>query len=246
MAKSYSDADLPQRVPWATFIAQLNWKQGEHVGLIGPTGQGKTTLAMALLPLRKYVVAFATKPRDDTMRDLVKYGGYVQIEKWKNLEASTIPRRVLWPDVTRLDSDQKQAAIFRHALRQIYRSGMWCVFMDEMMFLSQNLHLEREIKTYLTQARSLKISLVVASQRPAWIPVEVYDQSTHLFFWRDNDERNLRRISGVSFISADLVRYVVSHLDEYEVLYVCTRTGAMLRTKAPAPTLSAHKRRARH
>jgi hypothetical protein len=242
MARSYSAADLPPRLGWDDFAARLDWKQGEHVALIGPTGQGKTTLAMALLPMRRYVVAFATKPRDDTMRDLVKSGGYVEMAKWQEWEAAAYPRRVLWPDARKLDSDSRQAAVFRHALRRIYRAGKWCVFLDEMYFLSVNLGLSREIKTYLTQARSLKISLVVATQRPAWIPLEVYDQSTHLFFWRDNDERNLRRISGVSFLSADLVRFVVSRLDRYEVLYIDTRTGAMLRTKAPAPVTRTRTR----
>jgi hypothetical protein len=245
MARSSNDVggpELPPLLPWSEFVAGLDWRQGEHVALIGPTGQGKTTLAMALLPLRAYVVAFATKPRDDTMADLIRTGGYVRMAKWSNGEASTEPRRVLWPDARRLDSKGTQVRVFHDALDRIYRAGRWCVYMDELYFLCNDLGLMREVKTYLTQARSLKISLVVATQRPSWVPLEIYDQSTHLFFWRDNDERNLRRLGGVSFLSADAVRHCVSRLDRHEVLYIDTRTGVMVRTKAPAPT---PRRRAR-
>jgi ABC-type nitrate/sulfonate/bicarbonate transport system ATPase subunit len=36
--------DAP-RIPWADFLANhFQWERGEHVALIGPTGQGKTTM----------------------------------------------------------------------------------------------------------------------------------------------------------------------------------------------------------
>jgi hypothetical protein len=89
------------------------------------------------------------------------------------------------------------------------------------------------IEEYLSQARSLRVSLLMATQRPAWIPVMVYDQSSHLMFWRDNDETNLRRISGISYRSADLIRGIVSNLEPYQVLYINTRTGRMCRTRCP-------------
>jgi hypothetical protein len=77
------------------------------------------------------------------------------------------------------------------------------------------------------------ISLVVATQRPAFVPLEVYDQSQHLFFWRDNDERNLKRISGISWLNAAYVQALVASLERHEVLYINTPTGLMYRTTAP-------------
>ncbi len=115
----------------------------------------------------------------------------------------------------------------------IYVEGAWTVAIDETWYIIQTLKMEREIKTYLLQARALGISLVCATQRPAYIPLEVYDQSTHLMFWRDNDESNLKRISGISWRSADLIRSVVADLDKHQVLYINTRTGEMLRTRCP-------------
>src|SRR5690349_6421632 len=70
--------DAAPPVSWDDFYGYFgaNWRQGEHVGLIGPTGSGKTTLAMWLLPLRKYVVVLGTKPRDKTLDELAARGYY--------------------------------------------------------------------------------------------------------------------------------------------------------------------------
>jgi energy-coupling factor transporter ATP-binding protein EcfA2 len=221
------------RVPWHRFIAGLNWRAGEHVGLIGPTGQGKTTLLMQLLPLHPYVVVFATKPRDRSMDKLIA-NGYTKLDRWQSLDPVDMPRRVLWPDATKLDSVDHQRHVFHHAFEAIYREGGWTVAIDETWYVNNALGLTPDIKLYLLQARALDISLLCATQRPANVPVEIYDQSTHLFFWRDNDENNLRRLSGISWRSAELVRHIVSGLEMYQVLYINTRTGQMLRTRAPA------------
>lgn len=221
------------RIPWDVFVRdELKWNAGEHFALIGPTGQGKTTMLLNLLPLHPYVVVFATKPADITMDSLIRTG-YLRMDRWRSLDPRDYPRRVLWPDATKLDSVDHQKDVFHHAFGAIYREGGWTVAIDETWYMANTLHLGQDIKLYLLQARSLGISLVCATQRPAHVPLEIYDQSSHLMFWRDNDEQNLRRLSGISWRSADLVRSVVSNLDRYQVLYVNTRTGRMLRTRCP-------------
>lgn len=233
--KEAAITDVPF-VDWDTFINhRFIWKQGEHIGLIGPTNCGKTTLAEAILPLRKYIVVLATKPRDKSLDRFGKANGFEKITEWKTISPNRMPRRLLWPYAKDLNAVNVQHKVFANALVQIYREGGWCVYMDELWFMIHHLKFEFAIKTYLQQARSLDISLVVATQRPAFVPLEVYDQSTHLFFWRDNDERNLKRISGISWLSANLVRSVVSRLEPHEVLYINTRDGLLIRTKSPAP-----------
>jgi hypothetical protein len=59
----------------------------------------------------------------------------------------------------------------------------------------------------------------------------LYDQATHLFFWRDNDEANLKRIGGIGFLDAKLIRGTVAELPEHEALYINTRTGSLIRTQ---------------
>ena len=226
------------RIPWDEFIVHyFAWEFGEHVALIGPTGQGKTNLLTNLLPLHPYVCVFATKPRDATMQRLIMHGGYYPLKRWHSLDPDKYPRRVLWPDATSLDSNTEQTNVFHNAFERIYREGAWTVAIDELWYVANILHLSLDVKMYLLQARALGISVLLATQRPAWVPLEVYDQSTHLFFFRDNDENNLRRLSGISFRSADLIRLIVADLDRFEVLYVNTRSGEMYRTKAPVITV---------
>lgn len=221
------------RLPWRTFLSSVFvWRTGEHIGLIGPTGLGKTTLLVNLLPLKPYVVVFATKPRDKTMDSLIA-SGYIKMDRWHSLDAKQFPRRVLWPDATRLKSKNTQKAIFGDGFERIYREGGWCVALDETWYMTNILDLDEEVKTYLLQARSLGISLVAATQRPAWVPREIYTSSTHLFFWRTNDETDLKSISGIGWRSAKLIQDLVANLELYQVLYVNTRTGFMCRTRCP-------------
>lgn len=225
-----------QVVPWEQFIRQLRIRQGEHTAIIGPTGSGKTTLAGQLLPYRKYIVAFATKPRDENLEWLETHDDYKLIDRWNPaLDPDLWPKRLLWPDASDLYSAQHQREVFQDAMSRIYRDGGWCIYMDELWYMSNALKLSHEVKTFLLQSRSNLISLLLLTQRPAHVPLEVYDQSTHLFWSRDGDEANLKRIGGISWISAKLIRETVANLRRFEWLYVNTTTGTMLITKPPKP-----------
>ena len=61
----------------------------------------------------------------------------------------------------------------------------------------------------------------------------MYDQSSHLFFWRDNDETNLKRIGGIGWLQSKPIRETVAGLDPYQFLYIQTRTGDMFRSTCP-------------
>lgn len=222
-------------VPWSVFMDQFVWNQGEHVGMIGPTGQGKTNFAYWFLPQHKYITIFATKPRDPSMMSFGKSQGFKVWKEWRKARARDIPRRIVWPKANDLYSIPQQRVVFQDAFRRIYGEGGWTLYLDELYFLAQTLGLDKEVKIFLLQARALNVSLVCASQRPSWIPLEVYDQSTHLFFWRDNDEKNLRRLSGISYLSANFIRELIATLPRYHVLYINTRTGDMAITRPPAP-----------
>ena len=222
--------DSPENVPsvsWSEFLNRFRWEQGEHVTLVGPTGGGKTTLALKLLHMRRFVIILVAKRRDSTM-DGVRKQGYVKQEK---LNPEVADRIVLWPTVKKLDEVHRvHFDVFSDALNEVYLAGGWCVFVDEATYLSDMLNMKKQLSMLWQQGRSLGVSIVAATQRPAYIPLYAYDQATHLFLWRDNDHENLSRLSGLGGADNKLVRRVVPNLEKHEVLYLNTRTGEMLRT----------------
>lgn len=232
-AKAATDAP---RIPWDSFTTStFTWERGEHVGLIGPTGQGKTTLLRAILPMHPYTVVFATKPEDDGMEKFESEDGYYRMQKWESEDPRIHPRRLLWPHAKRIGAQREQSEIFGDAMERIYREGKWTVAVDELMYLVQRLKLREPVQDFYTQARSLRISFAACTQRPAWVPTEMYDQSTHLFMWRNNDGRALQRLSEINVRDRELVRHIVANLETHQTLYINTRTGDMCRTRAPRP-----------
>lgn len=221
------------RIPWDDFLNNFQWERGEHVGLVGPTGQGKTTLLYHLQFLHPFTVLFGTKP-DDASLDVFLDAGFVRMERWHSVDARQIPKRLIWPKPSSLSElVPLQKRVFGDAIEAIYSERNWDLILDEGYYIDEVLKMGSILRLLYTQVRALKISILLATQRPAWVPVEVYDQSTHLFFWRDNDARNLRRLQEVSLIHSAAIKEIVPNLEKYQVLYLNTRTGEMLRTRCP-------------
>lgn len=227
----------------------LDWRQNQHLGLVGPTGQGKSNMLYWLLQDRAFVTYFATKIKDETLDAYAAKGGYVRIESWppkkgrlikRQLKAAEMPRRLLWPDATDIHSEAAQVKAFHAAISDIYRDGGWCTVWDDYWYLIHILGLEKQSKKMLLNARSNDIPFVVGTQRPAGNRlVELFDQAHHLFFFRDQDEPNLKRIGGVGSQSSRLIQGFVANLDPFQALYINTRTGWMYRTTAPELALAA-------
>lgn len=221
----------------------MRWAQDQHMALIGPTESGKSTALHGMLPLRSYVTLFGTKIKDRTLQSYVDSGEYERLYDWPPVKrklwhktevtAREMPRRLLWPDVTTLEGVPRMRPVFDRAVSDIYGNGGWCVVWDEFWLQCEILDMRKTAKILLQQARSNDISMVMGMQRPAWIPPEVFDQTRHLLFWRDNDELNLKRIGGVGWLNAGPIRAFVANLDPYQILYVNNRTGYMYRTTAP-------------
>ena len=236
LSEPTAPATIP-RLPWDEFLHGFAWRQGEHVTLIGPTGAGKTTLALALLPLRRYVLALATKPKDRTMDKLVRSRSWRLVRTWDNMPnvLGSACRVVFWPRYRTPDDEPAQAVEIARAMNGAFAQGGWCLFVDELWWVERKLGLSRMVESWFTQGRSVGLSMIVGSQRPAHISLLAYDQATHVFFWRENDEANLKRIAGLNGLKSRIVRETVATLPKHAVLYVNTNTGAMIVTQAPAP-----------
>lgn len=230
-------------IPFDDFMTYVfGWRQDQHVGLIGPTESGKSTLAYSILPERKYVTFFATKPADRVLEQFAKAGGFVRTADWppkigrlhkRNATPDQMPRRLLWPDASVLDSVDRQREVFGKAFRDTYAQGGWCICWDEFWYMCHVLDLEDQARIFLQQARSNDMAFVMGAQRPSRIPLEVFDQSTHLFFWRDGDEVNLKRMGGIGWLQSGPIRAFVANLDPYQFLYINTRKGWLYRSTAP-------------
>lgn len=223
-----------QRLQWADLEKRLSssdkrWKQGEHLSIIGPTGSGKTYLGLALLPIRKYITVFASKPRDDLLLAYGKKHKYEKIAQWP--PSSMTERVLLWPRYNGPADRARQHIIFRNAVNDQFRAGAWCLFIDEVFYWTEILRLAEWLKAIWVQGRSIKLSLMAATQRPAAVPLLMYDQATHLFFFRFRDERDLKRIGGIGWLDRKDIQETVSRLEQYEFLYIHVPTGEMIISK---------------
>lgn len=237
------------RISWADFLRVFDWKQDQHVSMIGTTGAGKSVLGLLLMERRKFSVAFGTKPKDRTLTQMANKGHWTRIRSWdertqpviiKGTPNAAIPpeRYILWPTFKRIEDVKRHRHVFEDALDDIWLSGAWSVFGDEVWYLTKKLGLGPKLEEYWSQGRSLGVSLVTATQRPAHVPLLMYSQAGHLFVWRTNDVRDAKRLREVGgFVDQDAMFKAVRTLDfrRHEVLWISTTDGRMAITIPPDP-----------
>lgn len=222
-----------ERVEWDAFLAShFRWKQGEHITLIGPTGCGKTTLTNELIPIRQYAIFLGSKKKDDTQDKLQKEYGFRLAGDPKQIHPDIARRWLVRPPFKRgmqaEDIRKAHREVFRETLMRAYADGGWTVFGDELRYLCDFLGLSSECVLLYTQGRSQGNSLVCGTQRPRHVVLEAYDQASHLFFWKDPDTQNVKRIAELAGVNRIEVARVVESLDWHDFLYVQPRTGTMV------------------
>jgi energy-coupling factor transporter ATP-binding protein EcfA2 len=213
------------------FISErFDYKPGEHVTIIGPTGSGKTTLGYQLLqevtsPELQGIV-FVMKPRDETATKWNKTLDYRRVATWPPPMSPWRPKKpsgyTLWPR-TAYDpeiDDDTQYVEFRKAILDSYKKGSRILFCDETASLTAELGLERELKMVWSKGRSMKCGTWSATQRPTHIPLLAYSSAHHLFLHNDPDERNRKRFDEIGGVDPKLVQSVVGRLPKHEWLYI--------------------------
>lgn len=213
MAKQVSFDAFMERWP-------KQYKQDQHVTIIGPTGCGKTTLGSRLVECRKLVVVTGVKHRDDTMMKLVKSDTWHRAQTWKR-KPKTAERVVLWPKEDDLDKVMDvHHKVFGDMFRAIYREGYWCIWSDELTYLADHAGLRKMIRQMYILARSNMISLVGSAQRPAFVPIEAYSQASHLFLFRTGHEGDLGKVGSFNGANAKQISATVETLPEHHFLHV--------------------------
>ncbi|MGA2655831.1 MAG: hypothetical protein ABSF18_07665 [Gammaproteobacteria bacterium] len=222
--------------PWQDFLdSDFDWVQGEHITMIGTTGQGKTTLELQFVAQRKYWLFLSTKSIDETQEELIPLG-FRWANRMSDVSLDLSDKWVINPGglkkkETVSDMKLRQRPIYREAIATAYHHGGWVLVIDEGRYICDYLGLKDEVTLAYLQGRSHKLSVVMGTQRPRYVPLESFDAATHLFFWRDNDLGNIDRVSELAGLRRMEVRDIVPRLEQYEMLYINTRTGLMVITK---------------
>lgn len=229
-------AEIPS-VPWEAFMQALRaeWQQGEPMTLLGRTGSGKTTAAVQVLSVRKYVVALLTKRKDDLF-PVFKRNGYRMLKPGQDWpEVSVSPRIAMHiaPEGLSRRDGYAQAAHIRGLLSEVWERGNWTLYIDEIAQLSDLLKLDMELRSLWKEARSSGVTIVAGTQRPSRVPIEAYSQPRFLLLWRTNDRDQLKRLGDMNAVNPDPVRHAITNLSPHEILVVDTYTDDMCKTIAP-------------
>lgn len=224
-------------IEWNPFMKRFEWRQGQHVILIGPNGSGKTVVNKHLLLYRKrrhgYMCTFATKPTDEELESLTRPPfNFMRVRSNREWGPRSYPRLLLWPPAGDFNNLAAQRKIFRDALQGMWQRGKWTACLNELRYLTEHLRMRQEMNTLYLQARSAKFSLTAETQRPRYVPLEAFSQAAHCFFFACRDDEDMKRISGIGNADPRRIRACVAQLEQYEACYVNAITGDVVRTKA--------------
>jgi hypothetical protein len=211
-----------ERVEAKDFFRYMNWEQGQHVACIAGTGRGKSVMCRFLAWQRSWVAWLSTKKKDDTYTDNISMG-YERYKAWpikKPPRDQRFQRAMVWPEYkSLLDVQRLGGPVFKKVLEDVYKDEGWCVVLDDLYFLSEKLKLREEITAINYQVRSLGVSMLAAMQRPKKIPLESWDQSSHLFVKRLNNYDDLLILRGAIGRDMKVVEHQMKQLGEWDWAY---------------------------
>lgn len=202
-------------VSWADHVRSLRWEQGQHIIVAGPNGSGKTTLASDILEKRGYVVGFAVKAKDPTLKK--EFPGWSFLERIEDVEP-WMNRVMIWPKPKRKETaDQwraRQRKVFKNAFDVLVKADGWGVFIDELKFMSDpkfgGVSAQIEMMHYIS--RSADVSCLSLVQRPAFVPLAVMSNASHAYIAKTYLAEDLKRLGNLGGVNVKTLSQTVTAL----------------------------------
>lgn len=187
---------------WGLFLRWLetNWEPGNHFALVGPTGEGKTTFAVGIMQLRKWIMALDAKGQDSTLAA----SGFERITKFplsgriRNAVAEGKPARLIIGGPTTSNEEEKRLRrLLGQAVEMVRHQGGWTLYADEFQILSdlRMFGLGKPIEQGLVSARDKGTSIVTSFQAPAWVPKASTRQATLVAMWPTRDRAMIKSVA---------------------------------------------------
>lgn len=213
------------------------YRPGEHVTILAPTQNGKTTFTMDLLDEvttpQLPATVLVMKPRDRVVSAAAKKYEYPIVRDWPPSvrQQALHPHArttILWPKYTNadphLDYPHIQAVLRRGILRNWKRgqskNGANIIVADEHANLRTKLGLAEELDFVLSTGGGMGVGIWNCSQRPAYVSPLAYSGADHLFLGRETDKRARDRFAEIGGVDPDMVKWYVARLPKFGWMYI--------------------------
>jgi hypothetical protein len=252
------DPRLVIGMTWQQFLNHMAWKwePGQHIAMIGPTGEGKSTFAGGLLSLRDYVLAFDPKGEDTTLSAT----GYErvlklpnEIDHWERMRRSAAarqwdrihqdiaegkPARLIIGGPSRtVEQDARNQSLMHRAFQYGRESGGWTVYVDEFELISsqRQFNLGKWVERMLISARSEGTSVVTSFQAAAWVSKHATRQARMTVMWPTGDRDMIKAVASSMGRDWRQVAAAVDELPQYHVVVIPRGKlgGPLICTSAP-------------
>lgn len=206
------------RQQWLDMM-RTEWRQGQHIAIMGRTGRGKTTLARDLMSCRGWVAVVAIKRADETIETFPPLG-YKIITKWPPQYGNN--KVVLWAKPKNLSEMEVQRDQIYRLLNDVFENGGWSVLFDDVARVANALGFKKQLATLLNEARSSHASIVSVMTQPSSvtqaIPSEVWRQVRFHIAFRYRVGRDLESIADITGYNKTTLKQWMSQLNDFDFL----------------------------